>query len=102
MIVIEAPPAPVVEEVVEVVEEPEPIMESFIYRHPYGFIGIGSGTASPFEMEIQTEEVIDIVKPLTFDPMHPGLENLSPRQLEQLKKLAHLNDNDMSMTKPHT
>lgn len=78
---------------------PEPIRESYIYRYPYGFIGLGNGAASPVEMEVQTEEEVDIDKPLTFDPMHPGLENLSPRQFEQLKKLAHLNDNDMTMTK---
>ena len=80
VIIVEPPPAPVIQVVERVPEPPpEPIQESYIYRHPYGFIGIGNGTASPIEMEIVTEEVIDIVKPLTFDPMHPGLENLSPR-----------------------
>ena len=79
---IEAPPAPVVVPVEVVEEPPEPIRESFNYRKPYGFIGVGTGTASPIEMEIETEEVVDVVKPLTYDPMHPGLENLSPRQLE--------------------
>ena len=50
-------------------------------------------------MEIQTEEVIDIIKPLTYDPMHPGLDNLSPRQLDSLKKVAHMKDNDINMSK---
>ena len=102
VIVIEAPPAPVVEIVKVVVPEPEPevIKDSFIYKVPYGFIGIGSGTASPpMEMEIQTEEVIDIIKPLTYDPMSPGLNNISPRQFIELKKLAHMNDNDINMSK---
>ena len=43
------------------------------------------------------EEEVDIVKPQTYDPTHPGLANLSPDQLEQLKKLAYMNDNDIPM-----
>ena len=30
--------------------------------------------------------------------MHPGLVNLSPDQLEQLKRLAHLRDEDEPMS----
>ena len=34
-----------------------------------------------------------------FDPTHPGLANLSPRQLARLKELAHKKDNDEDMTR---
>ena len=47
-------------------------------KNGYLGIGIGSGVASPINKEIETEHEIDIVKPATFDPMHPGLVNLSP------------------------
>ena len=52
------------EEVVEdtVVEE-ELAMDSYVATLRNGYLGIGSGVASPIEMEIQTEEEIDIVKP---------------------------------------
>ena len=53
-------------------------MDSYVQTLKGGYMGIGSGVASPIEMEIQTEQEIDIVRPKTFDPMHPGLVNLSP------------------------
>ena len=56
-------------------------MDSYVQTLKGGYMGIGSGVASPIEMEIQTEQEIDIVRPKTFDPMHPGLVNLSPNQL---------------------
>jgi len=52
-------------------------MDSYIRTIRIGSLGIGSGVASPIEMEYQTD-MIDIVKPEVFDPMHPGLANLSP------------------------
>jgi len=73
-------------------------MDSYVASLRNGYLGVGSGVASPFELEIQTEEEIDIVKPQTFDPMHPGLVNLSPNQLNSLKRLASLRDNDEPMT----
>ena len=42
--------------------------------------------------------MIDIVRPATFDPMHPGLANLSPSQLDQLKILAQLKDDDKDLS----
>jgi hypothetical protein len=63
----------------EVIQESidEREMDSYIRTIRTGSLGIGSGVASPIEMEYQTD-MIDIVKPEVFDPMHPGLANLSP------------------------
>ena len=38
------------------------------------------------------------MKPEVFDPMHKGLANLSPTQLEGLKELAAKKDNDEDLT----
>jgi len=73
-------------------------MDSYVATLRDGYLGIGSGLASPIEMEIQTEEEIDIVKPVTFDPMHSGLVNLSPLQLADLKVLAAKRDDEQPMT----
>ena len=73
-------------------------MDSYIISYPYGYIGIGNGTATPPDYDIQADEVVELTVPLTFDPTHPGAVNLSPIQLEQLKKLAHMEDEGMYLT----
>ena len=58
------------------------LMDSYVASLRNGYLGVGSGRVTPPpEMELHTEEEIDIVKPQTFDPAHPGLGNLSPNQL---------------------
>ena len=85
-------PAPVV------VEEPK--MESYVFRlmkTRAGFIGVSRGQVTPkkYQREAFEEQVIEI--PRTYDPNDPGLANLSPAQLERLKALAHMKDNDIPM-----
>ena len=58
-------------------------------------LGIASGLD---ERELEEEEEIDIVKPQTFDPQHPGLINLSPNQVADLRRLADKRDNDELMS----
>lgn len=59
--------------------EPPREIESYVATLKNGTLGVGSGLASPFEMQMEMEEEIDIVKPQTFDPSHTGLANLSPK-----------------------
>ena len=72
-------------------------MESYIRGLRHGLNGVNSGIVTPIELEIQTEEEIDIVKPRTFDPNHPGLLNLSPKQIKRFMNLADKRDNEETL-----